>query len=628
MTILDDIAALATEVATLPASIVPGPVSEGGTGNHPEHSETYRSVLDKIVALFELVADEIATAETAEPFNILAYGGNPLGFESGPALRAVCAAACAAVNTGAVLAARIVIPDGNWLFNDYESLTDGIDYIAVINASNITVDCSDAAVIRSTVNNPGALQIFLPYGGFKDVDPSDFNTTGWEAKSYTSQTVYPMNPANKYQREIVVPGGVPGLTIGDWIYIRGGLVATLGGQDLPDCELNQVTGIAGTTISLRWALAKPYVAENETGTFPQSAPGAGGAACPLGISVVTDLTIENFKLTGGIWDTKKAVWWALAMNIHGCDMVNMRGDFGWCAVGQQAVRRGSMIGIHGTKNDPTVLGSMIVGTAFGATDILIDDVQADGPYPCMLHIHEGSAQVLVTNVSLTGRASATGFGGVSIRGRNYDTRLLGGRAVGGSGDCHLFSIDQTCVDGGEVSGWTVGGNPGLLSGYSTIGCVGTGWNIHDCETEQAPLIGIGNRVRNLGRIPNTGVGNVDRVQNLGERIQLNTEEYYLGNSSTLPGATPSLEARGVNYGPLLYVASLLPVSITNILDGYPFEQITLQFTSAGVTLVDLLGGGRFALAGHTNWTATQGSTITLYYYAPANVWYEISRSVY
>ncbi len=50
---------------------------------------------------------------------------------------------------------------GTYLMNTYSSTTDGLQWCVLIKGNNITID-GRGAIIKSTVVNPGALQMFLP----------------------------------------------------------------------------------------------------------------------------------------------------------------------------------------------------------------------------------------------------------------------------------------------------------------------------------------------------------------------------------------------------------------------------------------------------------------------------------
>lgn len=254
--------------------------------------------------------------------------------------------------------------------------------------------------------------------------------------------IHAFTAADKGDTSITITSGAS-LGVGDYVIIYTGQVQThsAAGYALgfPDSELNQVAAVNGNDITFLWPLAKDYRQEywaDGAGTLGvATSPTPTAFPAPIGIRKINPMVGLHFD---GITIRKAGSGPFLRENpfidlqftdvIADCDGSLMSVD-GWT---------GSMTGcqIHCRNSD-----SWWFTTAYSSRSVVVSDCEFTSDTTGYVHIHEGSADIAFTDVSIT-NAAGQAFDAnypfiVGIRARGYDiefTRLtITNASTSGSG---------------------------------------------------------------------------------------------------------------------------------------------------------------------------------------------------
>lgn len=420
-----------------------------------------------------------AAAATLPTFDVRNYGakGDGVTDDTAAIIRAVRAAEAAG---GGV----VFFGAGVFLVNQFTNGGKGFSWAIPIKGDNITIRGSGAnSIVRSTATPVGALIVFWPHGaGRTFANIGDFNTS-W----VTAYPVIGMQPAAKGATSITLANN-HGLVTGDTIFIRTGQTIPSGNLLQPDAEINTVTGVSGNRIFLQYPLAKPYAQEYYSPQAPyRSSATTMGLPAPFGVSRMTDNVMRNLVFEDIAFDTPKALYWMAPMQAIGVRVSRVSGNFGNSAVGCQYVRSQLVEDITATKMGNDVANAAVAGGATGTTDLTVRRVTCDGHVPAMIHLHEGVAQAHISNVTLRSDGlDVNTDGGISIRGRSYDT-IIENCFVSGATRNTCLTVDADCMDGGIVRGNRL---VPIISPFAAD-IRGSGWQIYNNSTSR-PMFFRGN----------------------------------------------------------------------------------------------------------------------------------------
>lgn len=225
----------------------------------------------------------------------------------------------------------------------------------------------------------------------------------------------------------------PDLTVGDYVLVMTGQVhdaSSLDGYPVgwPDSEINRVTGVDGVRVHLQWPLAKDYEQEY----WADVADGLGDTTttvvsaypAPIGVRKIVPfvglhfdgITIRHTSSAGAFIEKGPFV------DLQFTDLdVDTDGMFmsidGWT---------GSMSGCSIRVRSEN---GWWFTTAYSARSVDVSDCEFTADTVGYVHIHEGSADVSLTNVEIT-NASAQPYDDdypyvVGLRGRGYDVLIDG-----------------------------------------------------------------------------------------------------------------------------------------------------------------------------------------------------------
>ncbi len=321
------------------------------------------------------------------------------------------------------------------------------------------------------------------------------HTAGWSHNSTVYSVVGSLSTGDA-QVVLASAGDLPNFSVGDYILIRTGqLVSTLDDAQ-PDSELNQIESMIGTTLNLKWGLAKPYEQENYiTGSSGLTEVGGVGNSAPYGIANITGQVIRNVGVDGVSFLTPTAQAVGLSFNtVKSCfkDMkaTALQGGFSGRDNRFWTVECNQITSV-GTDDSTDAYWGFAPST--GCTDIEHQDNTYSGALLATLHISEGVANMRsVGNIWSSPYAPTLANGILGLNSRCYNFKSLDDTVHGRTSATQVV-IGDLCTQGGSIHGLTVE-DPQGYGGGNTISCGGSGWSIIGCRVP--------------GAIVDTGSGNL------------------------------------------------------------------------------------------------------------------------
>lgn len=234
------------------------------------------------------------------------------------------------------------------------------------------------------------------------------------------------------------------LAAGDYVLVYTGQTNPAGFTDdtvgNPDSEINLVTAVSGATVTLAWPLAKDYRVQNyapggSQGNGTTSIGGAGDAA-PIAVRkinpvkdiTIKDITIEHAGAGTCLFGAKIGCVNLTIDNITGSSVNNFLSSSAWTG------------GVTDSAIHVANEYAYLVAVAYGARDVAISGCTFTADTLGYLHIHEGAADIAVSNTTITNAAEQTGTDQpiIGLRGRGYNVTLAsvtvtnGPNATGGA----------------------------------------------------------------------------------------------------------------------------------------------------------------------------------------------------
>lgn len=333
--------------------------------------------------------------------------------------------------------------------------TGGGPYGISINRSNVTITGPDGAGLTSNVTSI-RLVIISGIGLTLPTDPLQNNN--W----ITSQTTYPFSGTQaEASPSVVLASGTDAanVVVGDWVFLRTGSLTSSTLNREPDCEINRVTSVSGTTIGLKWPTAKPYAVENfpSGSTGAPSSPGGAGTQTIFGLArfvgsfpIIQNVTLRGLQLiqTDGANILGQGVFTLMAygVTIDRCDIT-----FGKYGIGGRFTRGLRVLHstLHAITTDAT-LDPVWLGPSTGCGDWVAISCRGSGLIPAKLHLHEGLHDIHYIDWLSRTPDNSNASGGsalLDIRARHY-------RGV--------YDVDATGVYTGNTSYDAMISDPGVV----------------------------------------------------------------------------------------------------------------------------------------------------------------------
>lgn len=322
----------------------------------------------------------------------------------------------------------------------------GISWIWSVKSSHVHLEFEPGATLKTTQD---AALIFATGAG-KPAGPTNW-ATYWLGDA-TKATYYAMSAAVRGATSITSAGLAAVVVAGDYVYIRTGQCNATTVTE-PDAEINQVLGVSGSVVSLRWPLGKPFQAENfVSGSSGKSMVGGAGTATVFGAAKVTDRIIENFRISHLTLDAQNCTSSALRaeLGIVGLRVDGLRGVVGGNVLDNIEVR-GARFRDWKVRSKPLGSGTYRWVFAFGTgcSDGKVEDVEGIGNGARMLafHVHEGTRDVEILRSKVVSPIGSDDITPLSIRARSANILVRDVEVVSAGSISPAFVSDE-CVDGG------------------------------------------------------------------------------------------------------------------------------------------------------------------------------------
>jgi hypothetical protein len=377
------------------------------------------------------------------------------------------AAIQAAIDAVTVAGSGIVyLPEGTYKLVD-TTTRSGVSWHLSVPSDNITITGP------GTLTTSEATTHALWVGGWIKAG-SSWDATAYADYGYGQPTFYNMTAAAQGDVSVTLTtvAQAANFAVGDRVFIRSGQTLSARITE-PDAEINEVVSAnAGTgVIVLKYPLTKAYAQEYfVSGTTGVTTTAVTANPATYGIGKVTDRTSVNVTLEGFAIEMANT-WHAITgSGVDGLVIRNMR------VTGGPMMSMGNYRGAIIADNTNSYHGSNSYGitAATGTTDTIIENNELSNSQAVnQIHLHEGSARIMVRSNKLVNAGSGADFNAISVRARAYNVRIEGNEIVGaGSGVAIL--VDESCDGGGVVRDNQVAAGSG-----DAIGVAGAGWHIYD-----------------------------------------------------------------------------------------------------------------------------------------------------
>lgn len=298
---------------------------------------------------------------------------------------------------------------------------------------------------------------FLVHGGGKPA-----GDTNWWPNSYHNLPQQPILPAQRGATSVRLANAADAslYAVGATVYIRTGqILDNYPGYTEPDSEINEVTAVAGDTLTLRWPLAKPYTQEYYVaGTTGSTSTTPTDNAAPLAISNASAVTMRDVAFRDLAFDVTGDSGAIAGGQIVGLRLTNLTGTYKSVFQSMGDYRSARIDKLRLTGRGRGIESTYIpVTTSKGTTDVKISDNTFSAEGLCMIHLHEGSAKVTFEGNSVTSAPNHTGNHVISIRGRAYGITVAKNTITGGALNGFAVIADYTCVGGGRIEENTITG---------------------------------------------------------------------------------------------------------------------------------------------------------------------------
>lgn len=353
----------------------------------------------------------------------------------------------AALDVGIGGRRRIIVPDGTYLLNGPSGQplsSGGHSWCVSWFADNLELDAGPNVEYRTTV----AAHTFFLGGNMKGADPTVGDPLNWPLRWLNNPavtTVYDLTGTYALgDRSITLAsaGDAANFAVDDWIFVRSGQCDNGGVTQQPDSELNQVAGISGAVITLRFALSKSYEQEQYVSTTPTaSSPTNVGSAAIFGVSNVNDRVLLAPKIRGGRFVSTQDVtftnpggvaatpWPIFAMGVIDMEFSPDPGSEVATLIGSVNVDRNRIWDpkrIHHTGAAPFD-EHMVFNADVGSNNARLKPVVATCETgTCYIEVHEGAANTTIDpgSVFINPPDCATAsLASVSLGGRVYGLEL-------------------------------------------------------------------------------------------------------------------------------------------------------------------------------------------------------------
>jgi hypothetical protein len=364
------------------------------------------------------------------------------GTNNRTAVNDAIAAAETAIDAGTIDGATIFFRDGP-IRIEHTGASAGPQsmYIACpITRDNITIQLSPNTVIMLRTGNAAGVQIFGAHGWSRPSGPADWQDH-WVAYtgSVTAHPVYAMSSVAKGATTITLTtaGNAANFAAGDAIHIRSGQTIAIQGTTAnePDAELNEIVSAnAGTgVLTLKYPTRKAYVQE-----YFASSPGSGvgptttsSSAYPalFGVQNIESAVLRNIKVLGGRFDLQPATGYAYAfypVQVMGWEAGNWTANLVNASMQNGGTHQGGSLHDVTETHANTISTGTVLATNTGCSDFLFKNLKYEGitPIPTIAHIHEGTANVTLDNVTITNQIGTSTNHAIQLLARWYDVRIV------------------------------------------------------------------------------------------------------------------------------------------------------------------------------------------------------------
>ena len=301
-------------------------------------------------------------------------------------------------------------------------VSGGAPFGLVVRKNGVTLTGAAGAGLVSTV--PG-IRLLLVDGAQAPAD-DPLNPDHW----ITSAPVLPFGgnvAQGQTQISLASASDAAKLAPGDVVFLRTGQLINSKLPREPDAELNEVAGVSGTTVTLRYPTAKPYAPERHIqGRSGPTAPDGAGAPAPWGVVRATDIVVRDFAVRGLrlLAESDQSTTAGVQMfQVWGAVVDNCSIDFGKYGVAARYARQVTISGT--TLNTVGPMGPRDpawVAPSTGCTDWLVEHCRGGGTVPAKLHGHEGIADLRYVDwqSKTPDGPGQAGASNISVRARAYN----------------------------------------------------------------------------------------------------------------------------------------------------------------------------------------------------------------
>lgn len=349
----------------------------------------------------------------------------------------------AAIQAASVSGGTVWFAAKNYLLTS-TTTTSGVIYHLYVGADNVELVGAPGAKLLSTTTSAA---IFLISGALRS-GVSSFGTKGIAAG-----TTYTMTAAAQFDTQVTVATAAQAgnFVAGDYILVRTG--QTIAGTLQPDAEINKVVSVSVGTgiIQLAWPLTKAYVQEYYiSGTSGPTSTSVTANLAPFGVANVTDRVISNIAIRNLSFDATGGRHAIVGGSIVGYAIEGCRADITGAGLQSQGATRFTYYRNNRLNCRGTGTSIYHLTTDACSSDCVIDGNMLTGERVVFVHVHEGSANVTITNNTIDSKASVADENAISIRGRAYNIIVVGNRICNGGANGAIY-VDATCTGGGLIA---------------------------------------------------------------------------------------------------------------------------------------------------------------------------------